>query len=272
MPSELKDKVVIITGASSGIGRALAEELGVSGALVVLVARREVLLKTCAASIEAAGGKAFIVVADISREEECKRLMEEIVARFGRIDVLINNAGVSMRALFHQTEPDVLQRIMDVNFWGTVYCTRYALPHLLETRGTVVGISSVAGFKGLPGRTGYSASKFAMHGFLEALRVEYMKMGLHVLIVCPGFTRSEIRSKALAANGAPQGSSPRDEQKMMEPSMVARKTIRAIKKHRRLLILTMEGKLVIALQRLFPGALDRVVYKQMAKEPNSPFK
>jgi dehydrogenase/reductase SDR family member 7B len=272
MPDRLKGKVVIVTGASSGIGKALALECGRQGADVVLAARRIDLLKATADAITAGGSRALAVTADVSRDEDCKALINKAVAHFGKIDVLINNAGVSMRALFDEADPAVIRRVMDINFFGTVQCTRYALPHLLKTRGSVVGISSVAGFKGLPGRTGYSASKFAIHGFLEALRIENMKKGLHVLIVCPGFTASEIREKALTSQGMPQGSSPRNEGKMMKPSTVAFRTLRAIKNRRRLIILTKEGKFIIALQRIIPTILDRIVYNRMAREPDAPFR
>src|SRR6185295_4919452 len=142
------------------------------------------------------------VPADVSKEEDCKRLIDETVKRFGRTDVLINNAGISMRALFEDVDLKVLKQVMDTNFWGTVYCTKYALPHLLKNKGRVVGISSIAGKKGLPGRTGYSASKFAMEGFLETIRTENLNKGLHVLVACPGFTSSNIRNNALSKDGS----------------------------------------------------------------------
>lgn len=272
MYNKLKGKVVIITGASSGIGKALAIDCGRRGASLVLAARRTDKLAEVANRVNQAGGSACIVQTDVSNEHDCRKLIETTINSYGRIDVLINNAGISMRALFHETSAEVFQRVMDVNFWGTVYCTRFALPYLLLTKGSVVGISSTAGFRGLPGRTGYSASKFAMHGFLESLRTENLKTGLHVLIVCPGFTSSEIREKALLADGSPQGKSPRNEERMMSPEMVARRTVDAILYRRRLLILTLKGKIIVALQRFLPGLLDQIVFHQMAREPDSPFK
>lgn len=177
-----------------------------------------------------------------------------------------------MRAIFEDTELDVIRQLMDVNFWGTVYCTKYALPHLLESKGSLVGISSIAGYKGLPGRTGYSSSKFAMHGFLETLRIENMKKGLHVLIACPGFTASNIRNTALNEKGEVQGESPRDEGKMMSAEEVARHIARAIAKRKDRLTLTFQGKLTVFLNKFFPKFMDKQVYKHMAKEPDSPFK
>jgi dehydrogenase/reductase SDR family member 7B len=272
MRKVLHGKVVIITGASSGIGRALAIEAARRKAKVVVAARRIEMLQSVAEEIASLGAEFLIVETDVAIAAECEKLINRTVEKFGRIDVLINNAGISMRALFKQTQPEVLERIINVNFWGTVHCTRYALPWLLQSKGTLVGISSVAGFKGLPGRTGYSASKFAIQGFLEALRIEHRKDNLGVLIVSPGFTSTEIRFKALNKDGDPQGSSPRNEKRMMLPDHVALRTMDAIQNKRRLLILSLEGKIIIAIQRFFPTFLDRIVYNQMAKEPDSPFK
>jgi short-subunit dehydrogenase len=268
----LKNKVVIITGASSGIGRALAEEFAREKARIVIAARSGDKLEQLRTRLEKTGSEVLPVTMDVSREEDCKRLIEETVERFGRIDILVNNAGVSMRALFRDVSLDVIRTLMDINFWGTVYCTHYALPYLLESNGSVVGVSSIAGNKGLPGRTGYSASKFAVQGFLETLRIENRNTGLHVLIACPGFTASNIRQTALAADGSAQGESPRDEGNMMSAEQVAGEIVRAVRKRKKFLVLTLQGKLVIWLNKFFPGLIDRMVYNHMAKEPDSPFK
>jgi short-subunit dehydrogenase len=203
---------------------------------------------------------------------DCKFLIQQAVEKFNGIDILINNAGISMRALFVDSEIDVIRKLMDINFWGTVYCTKYAMPYLLRSKGSVVGVSSIAGYKGLPGRTGYSASKFAMHGFLETLRIENLKSGLHVLIACPGFTSSNIRKTALNEKGEVQGESPRDESRMMSAEEVARHIARAISKRKDRLTLTGQGKLTVWLNKFFPRFLDKQVYNHMAKEPDSPFK
>jgi dehydrogenase/reductase SDR family member 7B len=286
-------KVILITGASSGIGKALADEFLRRGASVVVGARRwrggegergrhgdgergrpGDLERGRLGEGETwrGGGKYLQVGMDVSYEEDCKRLIDTAVRHFGRIDVLINNAGISMRALFEETEPDVLKKLMDVNFWGTVYCTKYALPWLLKSGGSVAGISSVAGFTGLPGRTGYSASKFAMQGFLEALRVENLRKGLHVLIACPGFTASNIRNAALGKDGIAQKESPLDEAKLMPAEEVAKKIINAIGKRKRSVIMTGQGKMSFWIKKFFPGWLDLMVYQHMAKEADSPFK
>lgn len=268
----MKDKVVIITGASSGIGKALSFELAGRGAIVVLAARSLDKLQEIEKELIAGGARVMALQTDVTKEDDCRNLVAETVQKFGRIDVLINNAGISMRALFEHADLEVVRHLMNVNFWGTVCCTKFALPYLLEVGGSVVGVSSVAGYKGLPGRTGYSASKFALQGFLETLRIENMKKGLHVLISCPGFTASNIRNNALLANGLQQGESPRNEGHLMKAEKVAVKIANAIEKRKKILVITLEGKLIVLLNKLFPFLIDRLVYNNMAKEPDSPFK
>ena len=263
--------VAVITGASSGIGRACAEVFAQRGYTVVISARSQDKLEQVASDLSSKGNTILAIVADVSKEADCRHLMEETLRHYQRIDVLINNAGLSMRALFETAELSVLHRLMDTNFWGTVYCTKYALPALLQQKGSVVGISSIAGKKGLPGRTGYSASKFAMEGFLETLRTENLMKGLHVLVACPGFTATDIRNTALSADGSAQGESPRDEKAMMSANEVAQHIFKAVQHRKRDLILTRQGKLTVLLNKFIPGILDRMVYNHMAKEPGSPF-
>ncbi len=268
----MEGKVVIITGASSGIGKALAYHFALKGSNVVLGARNGDKLKEIVDDIKAKGGEASYSVTDVSKENDCKSLVATAVSEYGGVDVLINNAGISMRALFEDVKLDVLKHLMDVNFWGAVYCTKYALPYLLKSKGSVVGVSSIAGLKGLPARTGYSASKFAMNGFMETLRIENLKKGLHVLMAFPGFTASNIRNTALAADGSMQGESPRDESKMMTAEEVAHHIYKAVKKRKNRIILTTQGKLTVFLNKFFPDWMDKMVYNHMAKEPDSPLK
>ncbi len=266
----LKGKVIIITGASSGIGKALAIRALGEGALLAVGARNVTSMQEYTKMHDPS---VYLVVrTDVSQDTDCRELIEKTLEKFGRIDVLINNAGISMRALFADVELSVLEKLMDVNFWGAVRCTKYALPHLLLTNGSVVGVSSIAGYRGLPARTGYSASKFALQGFLEALRTENLKTGLHVLTACPGFTSSNIRKTALAGDGSMQGESPRAEDQMMSAEEVAGQIFRAIEKRKRTLILTRQGKLTVLLNKLCPGYTDKLVYKHMAREPDAPFK
>jgi NAD(P)-dependent dehydrogenase (short-subunit alcohol dehydrogenase family) len=272
MKNRFTGKVVIVTGATSGIGEAVAREFSLKGSKVVLAARTESKLLSLAGELQLKGCEALAVVTDVSVESDCRRLIEKTIERFGRLDILVNNAGISMRASFIDVELKVLHRLMDVNFWGTVYCTKYALPWLLESRGSLIAVSSVAGFHGLPGRTGYSASKFAIHGFLETIRIENLKKGLHVMIIAPGFTSTDIRRHALLADGKEQGESPRDEHKLMPPDHVARWVLKGIRKKKRNKLLTMEGKLTALFQRIVPTFVDWAYYYEMSREPKSPIK
>ncbi|MBW8327151.1 MAG: SDR family oxidoreductase [Prolixibacteraceae bacterium] len=267
----MKNKVVVITGASSGIGRALAKEFAAKGARLSLGARRTELLEELKSELRES--EILIHKTDVSQEDDCRLLIEETVKRFGQVDVLINNAGISMRALFEEVDLKVIRQLMDVNFYGTVYCSKYALPYLLQTKGSLVGVISIAGYVGLPGRTGYSASKFAIRGFLDTIRIENLKKGLHVLVAAPGFTASEVRKVALTNDGSQQGETPRNEDKMMSAEECALHIVKAVEKRKRELILTfVEGKLTVFLGKFFPSLLDKLTYNHMAKEPNSPFK
>lgn len=264
---DLKNKTVIITGASSGIGKACAESFAKRGANVVLGARQYVTLCQITDELERNYGiRALAVACDVSKEQDCQQLIQQAITAFGRIDVLINNAGISMRALFKDLDLVVIRNLMDVNFWGTVYCTKYALPELLKNQGSVVGVSSIAGYKGLPGRTGYSSSKFAMNGFLEALRVENLKTGLHVMLASPGFTASNIRKVALVKDGSSQGETSMDEDKMMSSEEVAEIITEGVLARKRTLIMTGQGKLTVFLSKWLPGLLDKLVYNHFTKE------
>ncbi len=269
----MKDKVAIITGASSGIGKALAFELAKQGCNLSLAARRYNKLEEIKTKILKKYHVDIIIhETDVSHEDQCKVLVNKTVEYYKKIDILINNAGISMRALFEDVDLDVIRKLMDINFYGTVFCTKYALPYIMQSKGSITGITSIAGFHGLPARSGYSASKFAMHGFLETIRIENLRNGVHVLIAAPGFVQSNVRVSALTANGTPQGKSPRNENRMMTSEQAARKIVKGIKHRRRNIILSAKGKLSVLFQRILPHLLDRLFYKAMAKEPDSPLK
>ena len=270
MKRNIHNSVVIITGASSGIGLACARVFYEEGANLVLAARSEEIIKEIACEFNSNGEiRAVAVKTDVAIESECKNLIEKAIETFGKIDILINNAGVSMRASFLDVELDVLRKVMNVNFWGTVYCTKYAYPHIMANKGSVVGISSVAGIHGLPCRTGYSASKYAIQGFLDAIRIETMKKGVQVMTVIPGFISTNIRKTAFVADGSVQGESPRDENKMMSPEELARRIVNGIKKNRRQLATSYEGKFTPIVSLFFPKIADKIYYSQMRREPNS---
>ena len=270
--SYFKDKVIIITGASSGIGLASAKLFASFGAKLALAARSIDKLEALAREISSDPASQILCVkTDVSKEDDCRNLVAKTVEKFGCIDILVNNAGISMRALFKDCDLSVIKSLMDVNFWGTVYCTKFALPYLLASRGSVVGVISIAGFAGLPGRTGYSSSKYAIRGFLDTLRIEHLYDGLHVMIFAPGFTASNVRNAALTADGSHQGSTPRDEGKMMSAEECAMHLAKGLRRRKSEVILTPIGKLTVFMHNILPRLTDRLEFSYMAKEPGSPF-
>lgn len=267
----MKDKVVIITGASSGIGKALALEFGKLGAKVVITGRNEERLAEVEQALNGLNASNLCLKLDVAKESDNASLVNQTIEAFGKIDILINNAGISMRALLEEIDLDVFRKVMDINFNGTLYATKYCLPHILKTQGSIVGISSINGYRGTPARTAYTASKYAMNGFFESLRTEVMHRGVHVLVACPGFTGTNIRNAALTADGSSQGESPRDEGKMMTAEAVAQGIIKAIRKRKRDIVFTAQGKLAVFLNKWMPGRMDKIVFNVFAKEPDSPF-
>src|SRR5688500_3213093 len=254
-----RDKVVAITGGTDGIGKALVKEFSRRGAKVSTCGRNPDKLYDL--QVQHSGNLLHTVRADVSNENDCKNFIESTIGTFGRLDILINNAGISMRALVTDTDIATLKKVMDINFWGTVYCTKFALPDLRKSRGIIVGVSSIAGYRGLTGRSGYSASKHAVNGWLEALRTEVINKGVHVMWVCPGFTTSNIRNAALNGEAKPHGESPMDEKKLMSAEACANYIIKAIKKRKRTLVLTFTGKQTVFINKFFPRLADKLVRK-----------
>ncbi len=263
---------MIITGGSSGIGKALAFAFGRRGSKIFITGRNETELKRATTDLQAAGITVAALVADASIEDHNRHMAEQALQTYGRIDVLIANAGISMRALFEEVDLAVIRQVMEINFFGVVYATKYCLPELTKNHGSLVGMSSIAGYRGLPARSGYSASKFALNGFLETLRTEYLHANLHVLTACPGFTASNIRTRALVKDGSAQGDSSLDEGKVMTAEEVAEHIYRAVVKRKREIILTTNGRLAVFLNKWWPWLADRLVYNALKKEPNSPLK
>lgn len=263
------EKVAIITGGSSGIGKALVVKYAKEGYSVVFTGRNQERLNEVAQSLS---GNHLALAMDASKREDNELLVKKAIEKYGRIDTIICNAGISMRALFEDLDLDVFEEVMNINFYGALYLTKFALPHLLQSKGTIIGVSSINGWRSTPARSAYSASKFAMQGFYESLRTEVMYRGVHVLVVCPGFTASNIRNAALNAEGKAQKESPRDEQKMMSAEEVAERTFTAAQRKKRDLILTTQGKMAVLLNKFFPSRLDKAVYSIMKKEPDNPLK
>ena len=264
MADFFSNKVVVVTGGTDGIGKALVDALLVRGARVATCSRNHDKLYQLQSDYPSY--PLHTVVADVSNENDCRHFIESTINMFGGVDVLINNAGISMRGLLKETSIEVIRKVMEINFFGSVYCTKYALESLVKRQGTIVGVSSIAGYRGLPGRSGYSASKFALQGWLEAIRTELAGDGVNVMWVCPGFTASNIRNAALNNRGEKQGESPMDENKLMPAAEVAEHILDAIRKRKRTLVLTFTGKQTVFMNKFFPGWADKLVRKFYFKE------
>ena len=262
--SNFTDKIVVITGGSDGIGKALVAQFLALGAKVATCGRNENKLSLLVAEFPTSN--LYTAQVDVSKQDQSEAFIKQVVDNWGRIDVLINNAGISMRALVSEVSVQTLQNVMDINFWGTVYCTKAALPSIKQNKGVIVGVSSIAGYRGLPGRSGYSASKFALNGWLEALKTELYASGTHVMWVCPGFTTSNIRNAALDKNAKAQGESPMDEGAMMSSEDCATHIIHAIEKRSRSLVLTFTGKRTVFMNKFFPAWADKLVHHFFFKD------
>jgi short-subunit dehydrogenase len=255
----MKDNVVAITGASKGIGAELAKQLAAKGAKLVLAARNEKELEAVAQDCRNAGAAVVCVRADVAVERDCQAIVAGAALAFGRLDTLVNNAGVSMWARFEDIEDmSILERIMQVNYMGSVYCTRHALPHLRESRGRIVGVASLAGMVGVPTRTGYSASKHAMRGFFDSLRIELDASGVTVTMIYPGFVSTGIRENATGPDGKPILVSPVKEGEVMSVGDCARRIVTAIENREREVVMTARGKIGLWLKLVAPALIDRM--------------
>lgn len=262
--ADFKDKIVVITGGSDGIGKALVAQFLALGAKVATCGRTQSKLDEL--SLEFNSPNLIVFAADVSKQVDCNSFIEKAIMEWGTIHVLINNAGISMRALVQDVSMDTLKNVMDINFWGSVCCTKAALPYITQNKGVIVGVSSIAGYRGLPGRSGYSASKYALNGWLEALKTELYGSGTHVMWVCPGFTTSNIRNAALDKDAKAQGESPMDEGEMMSSEDCATHIIDAIEKRKRTLVLTFTGKRTVFMNKFFPAWADKLVHHFFFKE------
>jgi len=258
----LADKVTIITGASVGIGAALSREMARRGAKVALAARDATKLAEVAADCPGA----IVIPTDVTDPSACTNLVEKTVAHYGRLDILVNNAGRTMWATFEELQDlNILHELMQLNYFGAVYCTHAALPHLKKTGGLLVGVSSVAGKTGVPTRTGYSASKHAMFGFFDSLRIELMGTGVDVTMLAPDFVVSEIHKRAFGGDGKPLGISPMQESKIMSAADCARIMADAIEKRQREVIMSLRGKVGAWLKLIAPGRIDAIARKAIAE-------
>jgi len=262
-------RVVLITGASSGIGLALTQVFAENGFSVMMSARNNTTLQLAAKPLQHIGHSIATFPADVAIEAEVKKLIEATILQFGKINVLICNAGITMRGLIKDSEINVIQNVVNTNFWGSVFATKYALPFLEKEKGSIIVMSSVAGYIGLPTRGGYSASKFALEGFFESLRIEYLKKNLHVLIARPGFTKTAIRDRMLDAKGNEQGISHKEEKGSLNVREVALKIYKSYENKKPYLMMGFEAWFSYFFKKWLPRITDQIIYRFISKEKNS---
>jgi short-subunit dehydrogenase len=252
-------RTVLLTGASEGIGRALALRLAPERPRLALVARNAERLQSVAAECEALGAEAMYLVANVANRSDCQSVVERTLERFGGLDVLVNNAGITLWSRFDAMQDlSALEHVMTVNYFGSVWVTAAALPALKQSRGLIVAVASLAGLTGVPERTGYAASKHAMVGFFESLRIELAGTGVDVTIVAPDFVVSEIHRRALGPDGKPLGQTPMRESKIMTAEECARLIHRAMERRQRLLITSWRGRFGQFARLIVPGLVDRI--------------
>lgn len=261
-----KNKVVVITGAAGGMGRALCRQFGRAGAKIALLDLRREPLDVLAQELNQTGVQTLALECDVTDEAACQIVMQKIIKGLGRIDVLINNAGITQRSAFAETQPAVFRKVLEVNFFGALHCTKAALPLLIQTQGMIIVMSSIAGFSPLYGRSGYSASKHALHGLFESLRCELKDNGVRVMMVCPGFTATNIEKNALGGDGRPTAHPRSTTGKIATPEEVAEAIYRAALRNKRLLVLSTVGKLAYLVSRFFPAYYERVMTKRLQHE------
>jgi len=269
-PRDFQGKVVVITGAAGGLGRALAHTFAQAGAHVAALDRDahalDALEQDMGALTRPHGTQWMSAVCDVTRLDDCEAAIAKVCERLGGVDLLINNAGIAHRSAFADTQVDVLRRVMDVNFFGAVHCTHAAIASLRQRKGMVITISSVAGFSPLIGRTGYAASKHALHGFLDSLRTEVQDDGVDVLIVCPSFIDTGIDRAALGADGQPAAHARKTTGATTQPSEVATAILQAARQRRQLLLFSFTAKAAWWLSRLWPTRYAAVMRKRLKDE------
>jgi NAD(P)-dependent dehydrogenase (short-subunit alcohol dehydrogenase family) len=259
-------KVVVVTGAAGGLGRALCLRFGQAGARVVALDRDAPALAALLGDLQQAGIAATVAACDVTVEDDCLKAMAEARRSFGAIDLLVNNAGITHRSAFAQTETAVIRRVIAVNFFGALHCTHAALDELVVRRGMIIAISSVAGFAPLIARTGYAASKHALHGFFDSLRTEVEPLGLTVMLVCPSFIDTGIEKNALDGHGLPARHPQSIVGARATPESIADKIFHAATRERRLLLPDRVSRLSWWVSRLAPGLYARLMVARLSRE------
>jgi short-subunit dehydrogenase len=261
-----RGKTIVVTGASQGIGKALCLALSPQAPRLVLAARDEAALAAVAEACRGAGAEALAIPTDVGLDDECRRVVEKTVEAWGGIDVLVNNAGASMWARFDELpDTSIFESLMRVNFLSCVRLTHHALPHLFRSRGQIVAVSSLAGMTGVPTRSAYAASKHAVFGFFDSLRIELAGTGVSVTVVAPDFVLSEIHRRSLGPDGRPLGKSPMQESRIMTAERCAQLIVGAMERRQRLAILSRRGRWGRFVRLVAPGLIDRVAARAIVR-------
>ncbi|MEJ2168539.1 MAG: SDR family oxidoreductase [Desulfobacterales bacterium] len=264
----MKDKVVVVTGAASGIGAAVCRRFSRDGAKIGLIDRDADGVQAAADKLRSVGVDALGLKCDVVAEAECNTAIREVIRHYGGIDILVNNAGITQRSAFLETKVSVYRQVMDVNFFGALHCTRAAVDSLIERRGSIIVIESLAGVTPLLGRTGYCASKHALHGFFTSLRAELRDTGLHIMIVCPGFVKTNLQTRALDGDGRVTSHPQSLVGKPASPEKIADAILKGTLRRRKLLILTPVGKLSYLISRFAPVLYESLMARQVQEELN----
>ncbi len=264
--NEYTDKVIVITGAASGIGAAISEAFAQKGGKIALLDFDASSLEQFHNKMKNDYANVFSHCCDVSNQDECIEAIKSVIIHWGRVDVLVNNAGITQRGSFLKTDIAVFKRVMDVNFFGSLYCTKEALPQIIKNKGAIIVIESVAGVTPLPGRTGYCASKHALHGMFSTLRTELRETGVHVMNVCPGFIRTNLQTRALGTDGSIADTPRSTIGKDATPQMVATQVLKGLGKRKNILAMTLAGKFAYWLNRIWPALFERIIEKQINKE------
>ncbi|RLC23586.1 MAG: short chain dehydrogenase [Deltaproteobacteria bacterium] len=265
-PFNLKNKVALVTGGASGIGLATCWELARQGAGIVMLDMDKKMLEIQQQAFENKNYPILTLMCDVTKEKACQSAIDHVLNKFGQIDILFNNAGITQRGLFEKTDIAVFKKVMDVNFYGSLHCTKAALPSLIQSKGVIIVNESIAGVAPLLGRTGYSASKHALHGLFTSLRCELRHKGVHVMIVCPGFIRTNLQTRALGCDGKVATHEQTKIGKEDTPQNVARQIVKAIVKKKSILVLTIMGKIGYLVSRLSPLLYEYLMTRQFKKE------
>ncbi len=266
MSNEFNKKVIVVTGAASGIGAAICDRFAREGASIMLLDRDEAAVKAAADRLKNNGVDAEGYRCDVAGEEECIAVMEQVIERCGGIDVLVNNAGITQRSAFVDTRTSVYRKVMDVNFFGSLHCTKAAIDSLIKRKGVIIVIESLAGVSPLLGRTGYCASKHALHGFFTTLRSEIRDSGVHIMLVCPGFVQTSLQTRALGGDGQVTTHPQSTVGKPTSAAKVAADIFKGAQARKPLLVLTPVGKLSYWISRLAPILYERLMARKVKEE------